>query len=1338
MAISIKYKGYDLKFATFPTPEEIQSAYEAVASKFKELLRRGDKPVIERVARDGQLPLSFGQQRVWFLDQLEPGNPFYNMPVALRLSGRLDVKALERSINLTAERHETLRTTFHLLDGQPVQSIHKELALTLPLANLSLVPEDARENMAATLARDEAQRPFDLTTGPMLRALLLRLREDEHALLLTMHHIISDGWSMRVLVKELTMSYEAALGESAAVLPELPLQYADFAVWQREQLRGEALAGHLAYWRKQLGGELPLLSLPTDHPRPVIQSSSGSRYTIALGKELTEELKALSRREGVTLFMTLLAGFKVLLSRYSHQQDIIVGTPVANRHHPDMEALIGMFSNTLVLRADLSGDPTFTELLQRIKEVCLGAYAHQELPFEKLVEELQPERDLSRNSLFQVMFNLLNIQNASSVKPLELNGLNVTPLQFDSGISRFDLTLLLIETDQGLRGELEYNTDLFEADSIARMAEHLLQVLDEVIAHPLGPLSSLSLLSPSDLCLLSLFNQTSAPLPDLLSLPQLFLSQVGRSPLATALISDDQLLSYAELNAAANQLARHLRQLGVGSESVVGVCLPRSIQMVVALLAVLKAGAAYLPLDAEYPSERLRLMMTDSGARVVVTEARLRQRVESSVGEAVVVSVDEEAAEISGHSGEELAVEVRGENLAYVIYTSGSTGVPKGVMIEHRSLLNFLTSMAERPGVEAGDTLLALTSISFDIAGLELFLPLCLGGRVVLSRQEDVLSGTGLATLIHQHHVTVMQATPSTYRLLLESDAAVFSRGLVRKVLCGGEALSGMLAEQLLAEGVELWNMYGPTETTIWSSVEHVQGPQPAVVALGSPIRNTQIYVLDEQQEVVPVNVPGELYIGGAGVARGYLGRAELTAERFIPDRYGEESGRRLYRTGDVGRLRGDGSLEYLGRTDEQVKIRGYRVELGEIEAVLESHRGVRESAVKVVEGYEGEKRIVAYYVREEGEEGLSAVELRSYLREQLPEYMMPSGYVQLERMPLTPNGKVDRQGLPAPDKQRPEVEQEYVRARTPVEEVLAAVWREVLGLEEVGIYDNFFEIGGDSILSIQITSRANQIGLHLTPKELFQYQTIAELAKVADGRQKVFAEQGLVTGPVPLTSWMQWFFEQDVPDPHYWNQSLLFGVGQALKPALLEEVMDHLLLHHDALRLRFEREGASWRAFIVEAENSRIFSHIDLTNLKDAPQQQQSAIIEAVAVQLQESFNLTDGPIIRVALFDLGPDEPCRLMITIHHLAIDGVSWRILIEDLQSAYHQLSDAAAPLRSRPNPPPSKSGLSASSPTRTPHGSRLKPSTGSRLCLWQSRPCRSTTVAERTRKHRGGV
>ncbi|HEV3048761.1 MAG TPA: amino acid adenylation domain-containing protein, partial [Longimicrobium sp.] len=1046
---------------------------------------------IVAVERTGALPLSFSQERLWFLDRLEPGSAVYNIPMAWRLSGALDQAALERSLGEIVRRHEVLRTVFAQPDGSPVQVIAPFRGFALPVEDLSALGEADREAAAERRAGEEARRGFDLAAGPLFRAALLRLGSEDHVLLLSMHHIVSDDWSMGVLSRELSSLYAAYREGGESPLPELPVQYADYAVWQREQLAGEVLDRQIAYWRERLAGAPELLELPTDHPRPAVRSYEGAGVPVEFPLELQERLQALGRGEGATLYMVLLAAFQVLLSKYSGSEDVVVGSPIAGRTRAEVEELIGFFVNTLVLRTDLSGDPSFRETLRRVREATLGAYAHQEVPFEKLVAELQPERTLSHSPLFQVMFTVQTAGGGGGGAALP--GLSVSGVGAKGASAKFDLSLVLTATSQGLRGGLSYSTDLFERGTIERMLGHLERVLEQVAADADVRFSQLELLGDVEReQVLGAWNQTERGY-SALPAPALFAEWARRAPDAVALLDRGEAVTYAALDRRALVLARQLRDLGVGLETPVGLCMERTAELLVGVLGIWKAGGAYVPLDPAYPAERLGWIIHDAALPVVVATADTAGVLPEHG--ATLVRVDQ-LPDTASETGSDAAAELPASHagLAYVIYTSGSTGKPKGVLVQHASLSNLLAATREAFGVGEGDVMPALASYAFDIWLFEALLPLTSGGAVRLVERERMLDVPALVEEIAD--ATLVHAVPALMRQVVQAERETPRLARLRRAFVGGDRVpADLLAEMRdVLPNAEAHVLYGPTEGTILAST-HPESADGMVEGnpIGRPLGNVRLYVCDALGGPQPAGVPGELLIGGAGVARGYLGRAGLTAERFVPDPFSVQGGARLYRTGDRARWRGDGTLEFLGRVDTQVKVRGFRIEPGEIEAALRGHASVTDCAVVAREDETGDRRLVAYVVGD-----VAADELRERLRGTLPEYMVPAAFVVLDALPLTPNGKLDRKALPAPEYAADA--DRYVAPRTPVEEVMAEIWAEVLKVERVGVHDNFFALGGHSLLAVTLVERMRRRGVRADVRALFTTPTVAELAAAVEG----------------------------------------------------------------------------------------------------------------------------------------------------------------------------------------------------------------------------------------------
>jgi amino acid adenylation domain-containing protein len=1042
--------------------------------------------VIPRVDRDGPAPLSFSQERMFLLDRLMPGVPAYNVPRLARIGRTLDAEVLQQALDAVVQRHEILRTRIVLVDGDPLQEIIEHARVDLALADVTGVPAEQREAEALRQVAGVAWQPFDLGEDVLLRAALVHVGAGDDLLLLVNQHLASDHASGPILFAEVSELYDAIESSREPDLPELPIQFRDYAAWQRSHLSGETLGELVGYWRQALAGAPERLDLPADHRRPAAQSYGGGTIEVDLPPELVEPLRKLARSANVSLHVVLLAAYGALLHRYSGQADIVVGTPVTGRHHDEIARLVGYFSNMLALRADLGGDPTFGEVLQRVREATFGGLAHQELPFEKLIEELSPDRRVSHAPVFQVMFGFdvdRSVGSTFAGAPLER-----LPIP-ENHWSRFDLSLVVRERSNGrVTGFLEYSSDLFERSTAERMLGHFGTLLDAVGRDPEQPLSRLPILTAEERqTVLVDWNATQADFPHA-SVHELVAGQAARSPDTVAVECGQDTLTYGELDLRSNRLANELVSIGVHPGSLVAVCLRRGIDLVVSLLAVLKAGGAYVPIDPSYPAQRRAFMLTDSRAPVLLTQSALAT--DDAAQDLQVVCVDSDWGRIAKGSVEAPELDVDPEQLAYVIYTSGSTGVPKGVEIPHRALVNHLWSMQERPGLGAEDVLVAVTTLSFDIAGLELFLPLINGARVVIASEETAVDPRLLSNLVDGSRATVMQATPTTWQMLVDAGWPG-RRGL--KALCGGEALPAALADQLLDRGAELWNMYGPTETTIWSSVVRLERGDP--ITIGRPIANTTFYVLDEHRQPLPIGVPGELYIGGRGVAAGYRNQKELTAERFVRDRFSGGLGDRLYRTGDNVRWRENGALEYLARMDSQVKLRGFRIEPGEIEAVLVSQPGVTAAVALVREDVAGDRRLVAYVVGPgAGNDG----ELRRLLQAKLPAYMVPSVLVPLDALPMTDNRKIDRAALPSPDGARPTLEQRYAPAETPMEELLVELWQELLGIGRVGIDDDFFDLGGHSLLAMKMLARVgSSFGIDIPLVAAFEQSTPRELAVV-------------------------------------------------------------------------------------------------------------------------------------------------------------------------------------------------------------------------------------------------
>jgi len=1047
----------------------------------------------------GPVPLSFVQQRLWFLQQLEPDSPAYNETSTFRMSGPLQLAAFTQTIREIARRHTILRSTFPMIDGQVVQVVDPDyhLHLTLPFIDVRNVPQTERDTVFERRVTAEIQRPLHPGQEVPWRTVIFCLDEQEHFSLTIMHHLITDAWSMELFARELSLLYEAFCTGQPPSLPDLPLQYADYAHWQRREMQGGRFDRQLAYWKQQLNGPLPVLQLPTDRARPAMQTYNGQRLPLVLSPTLHEQLMTLSRHEGVTLFMTLLAAFQVLLYRYTGEDDVLIGTPIAGRTHPELESLMGCFVNTLVLRMSLGDAPSFRTLLKRVREMTLSAYDHQDVPFEKLVEDLQPNRSLSHPPLFQVMFVLQNIP----MRTQELYGLSITPTEAESKTAKYDLSLCLRTFGRELTGYLEYNTDLFDLSTVERMAQHFQHVLEIMVEQTDSTITDFPLLSAKERHQISKWNARDTHYAEGICLHQLFEAQVERTPEAIAIIFEQKSLTYQALNEQANQLAHYLRRQGVEPDTLVGACMERSVELVIALLAILKAGGAYVPLDPTYPRERLAFVLQDAQVSILLTQERLRSKLADQ--KAHIIFVDSDRQTISQEQKGNPGSAIKPENLAYVIYTSGSTGKPKGAMNTHNGICNRLQWMQETYQLCTSDRVLQKTPFSFDVSVWEFFWPLLYGAELIIARPEGHRDSTYLVRLIVEHAITTVHFVPSMLRIFLE-DPDIQQCTSLRRVICSGEALSFELQQRFFAlpgmQDTTLHNLYGPTEASVdvtyWDCT---RDNSQQIVPIGYPIANTQIYLLDGHFNQVPIGVPGELYIGGNGLGRGYLNRPELTAEKFIPNPFTTKPGARLYKTGDLARYLPHGAIEYLGRNDYQVKIRGNRIEVGEVEAVLATHPAVHDCAVIAREDASdliGDRHLVAYIVARTGYAPTSG-ELGNFLREQLPEYMIPSIFVSLDALPLTPNGKLDRTALVAPNRERAMLESAYVAPRTATEKELTVIWNNMLGVERVGIHDNFFAMGGHSLLVTQVMARVRDtFAVELPLRILFIAPTIAGLAE--------------------------------------------------------------------------------------------------------------------------------------------------------------------------------------------------------------------------------------------------
>ena len=1249
-----------------------QPTIAGLAHKIEELQRNPQAESHEAALTRSEVqiseaPLSYSQQRLWFITQLAQGSPLYHMSTMVPIRGHLDSAALEKALSELIRRHETLRTTFDMREGDPVQIISPAQPVELKIVDLRSLPEQHRRTEIQRQREAEFSAPYDLVQGPLVRFTLLRLSDRNQVLLVGMHHIVSDGWSMDVLRREVTVLYKAFRLSQPSPLPELSLQYSDYALWQRQQLSGEGIGRLIAYWKKRLHGA-ERLELLTDRPRPLTPRTNSAIIPLKIEPALTDKLRSLCREEEVTLFMALLGAFQSVLGAQAGQEDVSVGTVIAGRDRSELEGLIGFFVNSLVMRTDLSGHPTFRGLLRRVKKDTLDAYDHQAVPFEKLVEELAPERTLNVQPLFQVLFVLQNLQAAGdpAENPQSSQGSAAAPNAHAGGLIYYDLTLTLTETPAEVVGGLHYNTHLFNATTAEAIARHFVALLERVVDAPDRSIGRLDVLSTSERQIL--FNDWRTTAPDREAcIHQLFEERVDQAPDHVALSFEGEHMSYGELDRRANRVAHRLRELGVREESPVAMYLDRGPLAIVALLGILKAGGAYVPLDPSLPAERLTLILGDVQPAVVVTSEELKAGLPP--GGPKICGI-EEACAAGGVAMDARLACGRPDSLAYVIYTSGSTGRPKGVLVEHRNLVHTILAQIPLFGLTDSSRVLPTISLSFDASLGEIFRSLVAGVTLCLARREALLPGPDLVTLLQEQKISAVTLSTAALGALPPAELPE-----LRTLTVGGEALSSELAARW-GRGRRLLNGYGPTETAIGATLASNWDPKRPP-PLGHLLPNVRGYVLNPAMQPLPVGVPGELYLGGPGVARGYHRRPDLTAERFVPDPFGGQPGARLYRTGDRVRWRPDGQLEFLGRMDEQVKIRGYRIEPGEIAALLRQHPMVQDVAVVARADTGEDARLVAYLVKASGgtsSEANPAAELRAHLGKLLPDYMVPSAFVFLDALPLTPNGKLDRKALPPPDDKArlAGVEKIYVAPRTAEEKTLADIWATLLKVDKVGVHDNFFELGGDSILSIRVVARAGEAGLKFSVQDAYQHQTIEELAAVAVSVSGAAGDidQSTVTGTAPLTPIQHWFFEWDNPDPHHFNWATYLPAPKGVTETHLRGALQAVLGHHDALRTRFVREGDGGGRIQMFApvEEEMPLTEIDISGVSAA---ERSAVMEARANELQVSLDVENGPLVRLGWFRTGEKSDGYLLLVVHHAVTDTISFPLVVGDFTTALRQ-------------------------------------------------------------------
>jgi amino acid adenylation domain-containing protein/non-ribosomal peptide synthase protein (TIGR01720 family) len=1240
-------------------------------------VRRAPRETIGRAPGGPAYPMSYQQEQLWFLDQLQPGSPFYNIPGAALVSARIDIPTLERALSEVVRRHAGLRTVFRRVDGKPMQVVQPPYAVKVETEDLrGPSGEEAPLDAIRRKASDWGSLPFDLERGPLFRTRLFRVSDADYLLVFNVHHIVTDGWAMPIVTRDMEELYEAFSRGLPSPLPEPPIQYADYSVWQREYLKGDTLEKQLAFWRRHLQGAPASLDLPYDRPRPAIATNRGTMYRFVYPGRLVDRLRAIGKEEHASINMVFMAGFNLLLQRYSGQDDLVVGTLLGNRNRAELEPLVGYFVNSGAIRTRLDGDPTFRDVVRQVRASILEADAAQEVPFDMVVDAVGAPRDPGRNPLFQVMYfhhTFVGGHHLEDEKGLT-GSLNLRSLYqeseavlVDTGSSKFDMTWATLEMHDSMPSMVEYSTDLFDESTIARMVEHLRVLLEEACAHPDLPVSRLEMAAEEERRRLLAWGTNERPYPREETLASLLAKAAAATPDAVAVEFDDATLTYAELDRRSAQTARYLARLGVGVGTCVGLATENSARMVVGLAGIIRAGGTAVPLDPFYPADRLAFMAADTQARVIVTEGELLGWMAGNEG-VTVVRLDHDWPAIAHESDAPFVSPAGPLDVACVIFTSGSTGTPKGVRVHHRAIVRTVVD-TDYLRLGPGDRVAQQSSLSFDSSLWEIWGALLNGAALVNVSRDFILSPEGYAEALRRKRLTAVFLTTQLFNQLVRQAPDVL--GGLRAVLFGGEKADPAAVRACLlgTPPAELLHVYGPTEGTVYATWHRVTrvAENAVTVPIGRPIANARAYVLGPGGTLQGLGVPGELFVGGAGVALGYLDRPELTAQRFVADPFAP--GGTMYRTGDRVRWTPEGVLEFVGRMDDQVKVRGFRIELGEVENTLRRHPALRDAAVAAREDDAGgERRLVGYVVPAADEP--TAAELREWMKERLPEYMVPTVFVTLDALPVSPNGKVDRKKLPAPDGRRLESGDAYEAPHTPAEAALCRIWAEVLRVDRVGVHDNFFSMGGDSILSIQVVARANEAGLRVLPRHLFMHQTVAELAAAAVEVAAPVAEQGVVTGPVPLTPVQRWFFAQGSPEPRHFNLAAAFDAREPVAAAVLERAVAAVLEHHDALRMRFESaDDGGWLQVNAGLGDPLPFARVDLSAV---PAGERQAAFTARAAELQRSLDLEAGPVVRFALFELG-DAGQRLLLVAHHLVMDAVSLGIVAADLEAAYRQLA-----------------------------------------------------------------
>lgn len=1207
-------------------------------------------------------PLSFGQKALYFLYLNSPESPAYNVAFNAKLISSLNESSLKKSFQKLVNAFPSLRTNFRIEDGKPVQEIKGYKEVFLKIINA----ENLDEQTLRKLVKQTNEIPFDLENGDLLKVYLFKLQENNYEMLMSMHHIITDGWSYGILFRELENLISAEAEGNDYLIPSISKKYSDYVNYQNEFISGDEGNRQWDYWKSELAGELPVLNLPADKKRPEVQTYNGSSIYFNPDKNVIETLRSIAQNEGTTLFVTLLAAYQILLHRYTSQTDIITGFPTAGRTQTEFDKITGYFINPVSLRVNFENDLTFPELLKQVKQKVLNAISNQDLPFSVIVERLLKKREPAYSPVFQTFFGLQKIEKSGELSKHEgkfyLEHF-ITPQQE----GQFDLSTEFVEGNDSMYGVLKFNSDLFETSTIAKMTAHFSNLLKDISTNPRKKISEFNLLSDDEKnVLINQWNQTDFEFEKFDCVHKLFEEQSRMTPDSAAVIFKNEEISFDELNKRANSLANYLLKTGTGKDCLVGLFVERSVEMVVSILGILKAGAAYIPIDVSYPQSRIDYMIRDSGVKVLITQESLVNLLPQNVSGIILIDKDRE--EISKYSGSNPEIKIDLESPAYVIYTSGSTGNPKGVVIRHKSLSNHMLWMKDAFGFNSADRVLQKTPFSFDASVWEFYLPLVTGGCLVMAEPDGHMNTAYLCEVIKEKNVTIIQLVPSLLRLLLNENEFENCKNL-KSVFCGGEALTSDLKEKLFDKlNVNFYNLYGPTEATIDATYFQCGNNfSGETIPIGKPVYNTQTYVVDKYMNLAPAGVAGELLIGGAGIAKGYLNNPELTNEKFIFDIFKKINSAKLYKTGDLVKYKSDGNLEFIGRADHQVKFRGFRIELEEIESHLSKHDDVKETVVIVREDNPGSQKLTSYVVLKKPE-AVSQNDLKNYLRERLPEYMIPNVFVFMNNLPVLPNGKIDKKSLPVPDAMKL-TESEFAAPVIPSEKILSEIWKEILNLEKVGVNDNFFELGGDSIISIQIISRANQHGIKITPKQIFQYQTIFELARVIEFSESTTGEQGMVTGEVFLTPVQHSFFESEQAETNNYSHSVLLKVPKNLNADFLEKSFNAIVKHHDALRLRFEKKNSGWVQRNDDFKNYKYFEALDLTS---GSEKDEEARMEKIILEAQVSLNIGEGNLIKSVLLKTNDKDYDRLLIVIHHLAVDGISWRIILEDLFNSYTQI------------------------------------------------------------------